>query len=385
MAHVEYEEEGWFSRIGGSIKGIFGGIAIFLIAFPVIFWNECRAVERAQDLEFGKGSVVSAKADKIDSGNDKKLVHVTGEVKVDETLSDPQFKVTANGLALERSVEMYQWKENVKTTSKKKAGGKKVKKKEYTYEQTWSSTLYDSSTFKEKKYQGKNPGSMPYESEKWAAKSATLGAYKLSKGITSSLGSSEELKLDKEAMKKMPPTIKSKGKLHDGGIYLGTDPTSPAIGDVRIKFTIKKPGTSSVVAGQYGKELKAFKHKKLNGSLVLTAEGKKSPEEMFESAEAANTMMTWIIRLVTFLMMFGGLAAVFRPLSVLADVIPFIGDLVGTATSIVAFLIATPIWLFCVAMAWVVARPLIGILLLLGAGLFFGGLIFAAMKVRGSE
>ena len=40
----EYEEEGWFSRIGDSIKGIFGGIAIFMLAFPLIFWNECRAV-----------------------------------------------------------------------------------------------------------------------------------------------------------------------------------------------------------------------------------------------------------------------------------------------------------------------------------------------------
>ena len=34
---TEYETEGWFSRIADSIKGIFGGIAIFLIAIPLIY------------------------------------------------------------------------------------------------------------------------------------------------------------------------------------------------------------------------------------------------------------------------------------------------------------------------------------------------------------
>lgn len=376
---TEYETEGWFSRIADSIKGIFGGLAIFFLAMPIIFWNECRAVDRAQDLEFGLGSVVTAKADKVDSGNEGKLVHVVGDIKVNETLNDKTFGISANGLALDRKVEMYQWKQNVDETSKKKAGGKKVKKKEYSYEQVWSSTLLDSSKYKDAKYKNSNPGTMPYKSESTNAKNASLGAYKLTSSTMSGLGQSEQLEITKDDLKGMPANVQKTAKLEDGGIYLGNDPLKPQIGDIRITFSVRKPTTATVIGGQYGQELKAFTHKKLNDPLVLTTNGSKTPAEMFQDAQDSNTMLTWVIRLVTFLMMFGGLAAVFKPLSVIADLIPFIGSIVGTATSIIAFLISAPVWLLCVAAAWIVARPLVGILLLVGAGLLIGGLVFAAI------
>lgn len=375
---TEYETEGWFSRIADSIKGIFGGIAIFLIAIPLIFWNECRAVDRANDLEFGLGSVVMADAAKVDSGNEGKLVHVVGDIKVDETLTDDTFKMSANGLALDRKVEMYQWKQNEKTSSKKNVGGSKTKKKEYTYEQVWSSKLLKSSNYKDPNKI--NPGSMPYESESFTAKNASLGAYKLTPSTMGGLGTSQELDVSDADLKKMPQALQTSAKLNDGVIYLGNDPLKPQIGDVRITFVVRKPGQATVIGGQYGSELKAFTNKKLNNPLVLTSNGSKSAEELFQDAQDSNTMLTWILRLVTFLMMFGGLAAVFKPLSVLADLIPFIGSIIGTATSIIAFLIAAPIWLICVAAAWIVARPLLGILLLLGAFLCIGGLIFAAIS-----
>ena len=375
---TEYETEGWFSRIADSIKGIFGGIAIFLIAIPLIFWNECRAVNRANDLEFGLGSVVMADAAKVDKGNEGKLVHVVGDIKVNETLTDDTFKMSANGLALDRKVEMYQWKQNEKSSSQKKAGGKKVKKKEYTYEEVWSSTLLKSGDYKDKTKV--NPGSMPYESESFSAENASLGAYKLTASTMGGLGASEELDVTDADLKKMPQALQTGAKLNDGVIYIGKDPLKPQIGDVRISFVVRKPGKATVISGQYGDELKAFRHKKLNDPLVLTSNGSKTAEELFQDAQDSNTMLTWILRLVSFLMMFGGLAAVFKPLSVIADVIPFIGSIIGTATSIIAFLIAAPIWLLCVAAAWIVARPLLGILLLVGAFLCIGGLIFAAIS-----
>lgn len=374
---TEYETEGWFSRIADSIKGIFGGLAIFLLAIPFVFFNECRAVDRADDLEFGLGSVVKIEGAKVAAGNEGKLVHVVGDVKVNETLTDDTFSISENGLALDRTVEMYQWIEKVKETKKKKAGGKREKKKEYTYKQEWSSSVQDSSNFKETNKI--NPGTMPYKSESFNAKDATLGEFKLTSSTLSGLGQSSQRDVTAKEFKAMPAALQSSGKLNDGVVYLGVDPLKPTIGDVRITFSVRKPGKASIVSGQYGSELKAFTHKKLNDPLVLTSNGVKTPEEMFKDAQDSNAMMTWIFRLVSFLMMFGGLAAVFKPLSVIADVIPFIGSIVGTATSIVAFLIAAPIWLLCVAAAWIVARPLLGILLLVGVGLCIGGLIFAAI------
>jgi hypothetical protein len=47
----------------------------------------------------------------------------------------------------------------------------------------------------------------------------------------------------------------------------------------------------------------------------------------------------------------------------------------------VAFLIATFFAFLTIAVAWVVARPLLGILLLAIAGLMFGGVIFLAITM----
>ena len=57
---VVTESTGWVSRLVGSIKGVLVGLVFFAGAFPLLFWNEGRAVRRAQDLEEGRGAVVLA-------------------------------------------------------------------------------------------------------------------------------------------------------------------------------------------------------------------------------------------------------------------------------------------------------------------------------------
>ena len=49
---------------------------------------------------------------------------------------------------------------------------------------------------------------------------------------------------------------------------------------------------------------------------------------MFAAARSSSSMLTWILRVVGFFMMFIGLSMVLRPLSVLADVLPFLGSLI---------------------------------------------------------
>jgi tetratricopeptide (TPR) repeat protein len=69
-----------------------------------------------------------------------------------------------------------------------------------------------------------------------------------------------------------------------------------------------------------------------------------------------------------------GLGLVLRPLSVVADVIPIFGSIVGAGTGIVAFLLAAALSLITVAVAWVTFRPLLGGGLLAGAAaLILGG------------
>lgn len=41
---TEVTKQSWFSRIGGSFKGVAFGALLVIAAIPLLFWNEGRAV-----------------------------------------------------------------------------------------------------------------------------------------------------------------------------------------------------------------------------------------------------------------------------------------------------------------------------------------------------
>ena len=137
MAVTEVQTESYFSRLGNSFKGIGGGLLLFLIAFPLLFWNEGRAVKRAKALETGAGAVVSVQADKVDPANEGKLVHVTAKADTKDVLTDPLFKISSTAIRLERRVEMYQWKQNESSKTEKQLRGGTKKSTVSTYEKVW--------------------------------------------------------------------------------------------------------------------------------------------------------------------------------------------------------------------------------------------------------
>ena len=101
---TEVSSESWFSRIGGAIKGVLVGIVLFVLAFPVLFWNEGRAVQTAKSLAEGAKAVVVISADKVDNTNDGKLVHLTAKAETEQTLDDPAFGISVNAIRLKRDV-----------------------------------------------------------------------------------------------------------------------------------------------------------------------------------------------------------------------------------------------------------------------------------------
>ena len=95
-----------------------------------------------------------------------------------------------------------------------------------------------------------------------------------------------------------------------------------------------------------------------------------SSDAMFKKAQQSNKMLTWLIRLGGFILMFAGLSMVFSLLSVLADVIPLLGNIVAAGKNIIAFLTAGILSCITIAIAWIIYRPLIGTILLAAAILF---------------
>jgi hypothetical protein len=79
-------------------------------------------------------------------------------------------------------------------------------------------------------------------------------------------------------------------------------------------------------------------------------------------------MMTWALRIGGLVLMFIGFNLLMGPLSVLADVIPFIGNIVEFGTAIIAMMLTAAGGLITIAVAWIVFRPVLAISLLVVSG-----------------
>jgi hypothetical protein len=164
-----------------------------------------------------------------------------------------------------------------------------------------------------------------------------------------------------------------------------TTSNQPQIGDLRISFSVVEPTTISLIAAQMGNSFGAYQTQAGN-QLDMLKVGTHSAESMFQAAMASNRNLTWILRLVGFVVMFFGVSLVFKPLVVLADVIPFIGDLLRMGTGLVAFVIAAPLSLLTIAIAWVRFRPLLGIcLIVVAVAIVVGIVMLVRKKMAGSE
>ncbi len=359
------EHVGVFSALISSIKNVAAGALFLVIAPLMLFFNECNSVETAKSLAEGAGLVVSVSADAVDAGNEGKLVHASGTAQTTETLSDPDFGISLSAIKLDRNVQMYQWKEDKKTTTE---GSKK--KTTYSYTEGWQDSLISSTSFEETA-DHQNPSSMPYEDRSFVAQTVTVGAFTLSSEQLGDLSASEIYTPDTSSY-----------TIQDGYLYLSSAPSAPQIGDVRVQYKAMQPGPISLVAKQSGTSFSSYQTD-AGKSISLIQSGTATAEDMFAAAQSANVVMTWVLRLVGFLMIFGGLNLLIGPLRVVSDRIPLIGGLFGAGMSIVTFLMAAAASLIIISIAWLTARPLLGIvLLLLGGGALVGAVGLIVLAVR---
>ena len=409
--------QSWFSRLGGAFKGVLIGLVLFIIGFPVLWNNEHNAVLNTNALNELTKVTIDVGTPEIKQENEGKPVFMTGPAKTADILSDPDFGISENAVRLEREVEIYQFIEQQKSETKKKMGGGTETVTTYYYERAWVQNPIDSNSFADPNAKGnyRNVGAMKYQDNDLQAQSVSFGAFRFGPEIISKIGGRETYRFAQDFQ--LPPQMKALGARIEGEYVIipftppaqnaataigqavdalagkadpnaagKADPNAagqavgqvvaqavapqaaaPQIGDLRVRFTIVKPHDVSLIAVQKGDTFTDYVAK--NGKKqFLFRDGTHTAADLFAAKAASNKMTRWLFRLLGFVLMYIGMSMVFKPLSVLADVIPFLGTIVGKGTSFVAFIIAAIFSLITIAIAWIAYRPIISISLLVLAG-----------------
>lgn len=369
--YTEVTSQSWFSRLKDSFFGALFGLLLFAAAFFLLWTNEGRALKTADALREVQKTVTVLSGAEVSPQNEGKLIYVSGSGKTAELLADPSLGVSVNAVKLMRDVEMYQWVESSKSETKENIGGSKETVTTYTYNTNWSSTRQDSSKFKKPDGHG-NP-EMVYSSDAINAKNVSLGHFILSPDLVDKISATKPLVLQNADFDKIPEPIRSKAKLSGDYLLVGTqdnpEPNSPKVGDYRIRYRLVPPEISlSVISKQTSNTFEPYLSK--NGQQIeLLETGIVSADAMVGNAQKSNQLMTWLLRLLGFVLMFIGLALFFKPLSTIGAVIPLVGQILGAGTGLIAFLLALVLSLLTIAVAWFYYRPVFAVILLLIAAL----------------
>ena len=398
MAFTETRTTGYGSRLGNSCMGIPMGIILFLVATALLWWNEGRAVRRAQDIKLvAKTAQSIGDISNANASLDGQLIHATGTAATDDILSDDLFGIKTNALAIVRSAEYYQWMQHEKHETKNKMGGKKEETIIYTYERGWSPDPINSSQFKDPDYQGVNNVIWEIEDMRVIASNVSFGAYTLPEMFVSDIVSKQSgnvtplmISADNPALKQInenvmkalgenvrPEAAQVKDSLayvHVFGnqVYIGFNPSNPSIGDIRLTFEQLAPSCNiSLIAVPTNGTFTTFKAKHDDSEYELRT-GTWTLEQMIKQANDDNTTMTWFLRILGVILVIAALRMIFSILVTLLQLVPFLASIMNLGVGLVCGVLGFVWSLIIIAIAWIFYRPILGIsLLVIAAGLVY--------------
>jgi ABC-type polysaccharide/polyol phosphate export systems, permease component len=373
-------------RSSNPVKKIGTGIVMFIIGTILLFWNEGDYVKTKSSINEAQSVVVEV--DDVSSPDpdlNGKLIYGVSKVQTNDILRDELLGISANAVNIWRLVEYYQLVEE-STTSSNRGRSRSIT---YTYKKDWVGSPVNSSGFKDPQYQSANSVIIEIEDEYVAADNVSWGAYKLPSFIIDEIDEdmpidiqiSEQQKAEWE--KKLQLASKASAEnihISDNEVYFGADPSSPAIGDVRVTVTYTPPGVDiSLMAQVQDNTFIEFMAK--NGIGFWSVEnGVVSAAQMFENKIASNLMMTWILRVLGMILILIGLKMMFSILPALLNVLPILGSIVSAGVGLVCIVFGL-VWSFLIiGIAWLFYRPLIAIIFLLIAG---AGIWLLKKKMKG--
>lgn len=409
MAYTETTTTSFFSRIGASFGGVGLGIVLFLAGTALLWWNEGDFVATGDALTEAQATTQElGDISKLNPAMNGKLVHATGPTETKDVLVDPVFDVKVQGIRLLRKVEYYQWKEQSRTEKRQKLGGGEETVTTYTYEQGWTGSPVDSSRFKDTQGGYRNFVLARLDKFEAQAKNVAFGAYRLPEFMINSISGEESLNvtLSREVLDKLDAQVRktqreiagatqqssetlfggtasqlSESKVHVEGntVFLGDSPTMPKIGDMRVTFRQVLPNTVSILAKVNGNTFESY-HASNGKSISRLGMGTQSLENMYGAAHSSNATWTWVLRFLGVVLIIAGCKMVVAPLSVIASVVPFLGDVVAAGTGIVCTFFGLAWSLLIISIAWLRFRPVVG-----GCMLLVAAVLIALLYVKGRK
>lgn len=356
------------------------GFLMLIAGIVLLFWNEGRTVKTTRMLKEAQGVCAElGDIQQIHSELDGQMVHATGLATTDEVLSDNYFGVSANAIKLNREVEYYQWVEHTSSQTRDKVGGGQETVTTYSYTKEWTSSPVNSSSFEDPEYKGiANDVLLTLDDQSVQAQNVRFGAYRFPEGLTSQMNKRVPLnvELDPEFAAYLEKQMHSNWDVAESAsfvhptnnvIYVGLDPNNPRVGDVRVTFEKVNPGEVSILAKVIGDTFENFTAK--NGYTLMSLEdGAVSADNMFETEHKSNKAMAWVLRLLGILLIYLGFKNIFNILVTLLKVLPFLSNIANLGVNLVCGVLAFVIGLVVIAIAWIVYRPVLGIILLVAAG-----------------
>lgn len=330
--------------------GIFVGLIFILIGIFLLWFNEGRTVKTKATIMEAEEQYIDVSSETIDKNNEGKLIATNGKLEVSyDGATDTTFDIHVAKPKLQRTVEMYQWKETCKDDN----NGNEVCR----YNTVWDDEIINSDTFADSTHN--NPSSMPYSSESFTADNSKIGDFLLDRELLNQLNADKKVNLQNSAK------IANMGLTSDGTYYTNVQNGTPKVGDIRISFTYSDATNVSILAVQTNNGFSKFTSKE-GYSIYELEEGTLNGKQILQKLSDENNTTKWIFRLIGTLLIIGGFAAMIAPLQRLANFIPIIGTIFGWITGFATFILGLALSLIVIAIAWLRYRPVLSIGLLIG-------------------
>jgi Transmembrane protein 43 len=350
--YSETTSTNWFQEIGKSFFGMLIGLVLFLASFVVLFFNEGRL-----DFSQAAKSAVVIQADAPAPQANGKTVALTGAIASPEILGDGQYLKPAPYIALGRTVEMYSWREAESSQTQKQVGGGKTTTKTYRYTKVWTNKPESSTKFKQATTHRNPTKGLPDQIYK--VKDAKIGRYgvdlpnlpsavpigscNLDAAGNSAGSTTSALRLEPNQLLPVAAGIAKPQLVGDQALFLGRGTMgTPQVGDLRICYTVLPNQANVTVFGKLATD-RIIPASFGNEPFFKIAIGER--QAAIGALKTEYNIQLWAIRILGFILMWVGLTMVMGVFSAIANVLPFLGDLVeavsGFATFIVAGLLST--------------------------------------------